>query len=138
MPRKSAEALAIKPDVTGRRPRLKPPAGLDVAAREVFNALVNATDSQHFTNSDLPLLTEYAAACALAREASGHIAEHGAVSDGRVNPWLQVMEKANRAMVALSMRLRLSPQSRYDQRQAFRNSRSEKPIPKIDWSNDDE
>jgi chaperonin subunit len=38
----------------------------------------------------------------------------GAVIDGKPSPWITVQEKAVRAMVALSMRLRLSPQSRID------------------------
>ena len=31
---------------------------------------------------------------------------------GRPNPWLTVAEKCDRALVALSMRLRISPQAR--------------------------
>jgi hypothetical protein len=33
-------------------------------------------------------------------------------SGGRPSPWLTVAEKTNRAVVALSLRLRLSPQAR--------------------------
>ena len=35
---------------------------------------------------------------------------------GRANPWLVMFEKAHRSSVALSMRLRLSPQSRLDRK----------------------
>ncbi len=34
--------------------------------------------------------------------------------DGKASPWLMVQEKSVRALTALSMRLRLSPQSRID------------------------
>jgi hypothetical protein len=40
----------------------------------------------------------------------------GAVVDGKPSPWLVVLEKCQRAMVALSMRLRLSPQARSPRR----------------------
>jgi hypothetical protein len=55
---------------------------------------------------------QYAQAIALADEASSHMRAEGAVVGGKVSPWLTVQEKAQRAIVALSMRLRLSPQAR--------------------------
>ena len=42
------------------------------------------------------------------------------VIDGKTNPWLVVQEKAQRAMVALSARLRLAPQSRMESKVAVR------------------
>jgi phage terminase small subunit len=47
--------------------------------------------------------------------------EHGAVVNGKVSPWITVQEKAQRAMVALSMRLRLSPQARREKAQLPRH-----------------
>jgi phage terminase small subunit len=38
--------------------------------------------------------------------------EQGAIVNGKPNPWLVSKEKAHREMVALSLRLRLSPQGR--------------------------
>ena len=52
---------------------------------------------------------------ALAEKAAAELRKHGAVSkDGKPNGWLVVQEKSVRALVSLSMRLRLSPQSRID------------------------
>ena len=68
----------------------------------------------HFVPSDLPLLVRYVEALALADEAAEQLHAEGAVVDGKPSPWLVVLEKCQRAVVALSMRLRLSPQSRLD------------------------
>jgi hypothetical protein len=40
--------------------------------------------------------------------------EQGDVVDGRMNPWNIVLDKSVRAATALSARLRLAPQSRYE------------------------
>lgn len=101
-----------------RNARLDPPKGLSKAATTVFRAIVAATDPAHFTKSDLPLLTQYAGACAMAAEAQQHLDADGAVVGGRASPWLIVQEKSVRAMTALSLRLRLSPQSRLDRKTA--------------------
>lgn len=122
MPRKSAAALTVVPvNVTGRA-RLRAPAGLSEAVREIFVELVTANDVGHFSRSDVPLLVEYATAIAQARRAAEGMEKEGPVVRGRSSPWLVVQEKATRAMVALSMRLRLSPQSRFDARAASRSA----------------
>jgi hypothetical protein len=69
------------------------------------------------------LLCRYVEAAVLGEQAA-HELRHGAVIDGKVNPWLVVSEKCVRAMVALSMRLRISPQSR----QAANSTRPVKPL----------
>jgi hypothetical protein len=46
---------------------------------------------------------------------------------GKANPWIVVQEKAQRAMVALSARLRLSPQTRFDRLVAATTSRYQGP-----------
>ena len=51
---------------------------------------------------------------ALADQAASALRQHGAVIDGRASPWIVVQEKCVRGLVALSMRLRLSPQARID------------------------
>jgi hypothetical protein len=48
----------------------------------------------------------------LAGRAAAALEREGAVIGGRPNPWLVVAEKCDRALVALSMRLRISPQAR--------------------------
>jgi len=51
-------------------------------------------------------------ACAEADEAATHLREEGRIIDGKVSPWRAVLTCAEKSMVALSHRLRLSPQGR--------------------------
>jgi phage terminase small subunit len=116
------------------RARLKPPRNLSVGAAEVFKATVKAVDPDHFSEVDVPLLEQYAVAADLARQAQHHIDENGAVIAGKANSWLVIQEKSVRSLVALSARLRLCPQSRFDRLVAGANSR---PQPQ-DFEDDDE
>ncbi|HEX9072974.1 MAG TPA: P27 family phage terminase small subunit [Pseudolabrys sp.] len=113
--RKSTAELSVIA-VDGKPPRLEPPASLSEAERIIFTALVASCDARHFQASDLPLLVRYCEACALADLAAAELRRDGAVVKGKASPWIVIQEKAVRAMVALSMRLRLSPQSRTDPR----------------------
>lgn len=108
--------------ITGRS-RIKPPPHLSAAARAVFDALVTAVAPDHFTAADVPLLAEYATAAATAQLAASKLDAEGYVVGGRANPWLVVQEKAQRALVALSARLRVCPQSRFDRLKAGTASR---------------
>ena len=94
-------------------PRLSPPTSLSEPERALFIAIVSACDSDHFREPDLPLLARFCEAAILAEHAALEL-RHGAVVDGKASPWIVVQEKCIRALVALSMRLRLSPQSRID------------------------
>ncbi len=82
------------------------------AERKVFVTIVAACKPTHFQTSDVPLLCRYVEACVLAEQAGNHLRDEGAVVNGKASPWLVVQEKSVRAMTALSMRLRLSPQAR--------------------------
>jgi len=82
--------------------------------------IVASCDAAHFAGSDLPLLCQYVETIALAELAAAHLRDHGPVIGDRPSPWLTVHEKAVRGVVALSMRLRLSPQSRLDPKTAGR------------------
>jgi phage terminase small subunit len=117
MPRKSIAALAFKPHASAR---LAPRSGLSSEVRLIFVELVGRMPPDHFRETDAPLIEQYAQSIALARQAYANLTEEGSVVAGRANPWLIVLEKAHRSSVALSMRLRLSPQSRMD-RKAVRN-----------------
>jgi len=110
MPRKSAAALTVVA-VDGRASRLRPPPTLSEPERKVFGDIVSACNPGHFHACDLPLLARYCEAAALGDLAAVELRK-GAVIDGNPSPWIVVQEKAVRAMVALSMRLRLSPQAR--------------------------
>jgi phage terminase small subunit len=125
--RKSAAALSViavedKPD------RLLPPASLSDAERTVFVDLVTACDPKHFRPSDLPLLCRYCEAVVLAERSALEL-RLGAVVAGKPSPWITIQEKAVRAMVALSMRLRLSPQSRIDPKTLGRQQAYTGPMP---------
>jgi hypothetical protein len=59
------------------------------------------------------LLCRYVESDALAERAAKELRKNPVV-DGKASAWLAVQEKSVRALVSLSMRLRLSPQSRID------------------------
>ena len=109
MPRKSAAAKIVSFDT--RASRLRPPANLPLPERELFASLVASSSPQHFQPSDMPLLTQYVANVVLNERAHDELRSAPLVG-GRPSPWLAVAEKTNRAVVALSLRLRLSPQAR--------------------------
>jgi phage terminase small subunit len=88
-----------------------PPPNLIAAEREAFCEIA-ACDPRHFALSDLPLLASYAHAVVMEERAARALRESGDVVNGKASPWLTVWEKAHRAMVSLSLRLRLSPQGR--------------------------
>ena len=129
MPRKSAAAL-LAPSFDGSPPKLKPPTSLSLPERELFNALIDAVDRKHFRSSDLPLLCRYVEAAVLAEQAAKELREHGAVIDGRASPWLVVQEKSVRTLNSLSLRLKLSPQSRLSNRAMGR----QKPVGPKPWA----
>ena len=107
-------------------PPLRPPApapaepdGLSDRERQIFTDLVRACDAEHFAESDVPLLVAYCQAVAQHERAVEALRREGDViktATGRlcISPWITVQEKSSREMVALSMRLRLSPQARYE------------------------
>jgi P27 family predicted phage terminase small subunit len=96
----------------GSPQRLRPPDDLSPAEKEIFADIVGAVDPKHFAASDLPLLTSYCVAINQEREANRHLRTEGYIIDGKPSPWVVVQEKSHRMMTALSMRLRLAPQSR--------------------------
>lgn len=111
MPRTSAAAQLTAPLVAGSS-WLQPPASLSDQERPLFVDIVTAHDPKHFIASDLPLLCRYVEAAVLADQAAAELRMAGAVIDGKPSPWLTVQEKCTRALVLLSLRLRLSPQAR--------------------------
>jgi phage terminase small subunit len=110
LPRKSAAALAITPPAP-RATRLRPPPSLAEPEASLFREIVANCAADHFRRSDLPLLCRYCEASILAERAAQQLRE-APVIDGKPSPWLPLREKATREMIALSMRLRLSPQAR--------------------------
>jgi phage terminase small subunit len=98
--------------IQGSPQRLRPPDDLSPAERQIFTDIVSAVDPRHFAPSDLPLLVSYVAAIDQERTAHRHLCAEGCIIKGRPSPWVVVQEKSHRMMTALSMRLRLAPQSR--------------------------
>jgi hypothetical protein len=94
---------------------------------------MSGCDSNHFRQTDVPLLARYCEAAVLAEKAALEL-RSGAVADGKPSPWIVVQEKSVRAMVALSMRLRLSPQSRTDPKTLARQQQYSGPRP---WETDE-
>jgi phage terminase small subunit len=123
MPRKSASELDVVPiDAKRSRPRLAPSMGAPAAVVEIFREILTSAPADHFKVGDAPLVEAYAQAIALARQSAQELAANGPVIGGRPSPWIHCQEKAHRAIAALSMRLRLSPQHRADSRSAGRKA----------------
>jgi hypothetical protein len=91
----------------------------------MFRRIVRAVDDDHFRTVDLPLLVQYAVACAQADEASERLAADGCVIDGKASAWLQVQEKSMRSAAVLATKLRVAPLSRMDRKTAGANTRSD-------------
>ncbi len=121
MPRRSMADLLI-PRVDGRPSRLLAPPSLKRPARAVFEQIVAASQPEHFLQSDLPLLVRYCEAVVLAAQASHNLAREP-VQGAKINPWLIVLEKADRALATLALRLRICPQSRQDPRTTARQAK---------------
>ena len=112
MPRRSRADLNVVPLKQSASVRLQPPRTLADAEKELFLSIVGSCDVDHFRASHLPLLTAYCQASILAEEAAARLVSEGPVSFGKINAWAVIQEKAIRSLLGLSMRLRLSPQSR--------------------------
>jgi hypothetical protein len=105
--------------------RLEMPAGLSKEVAEVFDFMVRYQSPDHFAMTDTPILVEYCRATVLANQAAAALGVDGPITPmGKASPWLVVQEKAQRALVALSARLRLCPQSRFDRLKAGTSART--------------
>jgi hypothetical protein len=98
--------------------RVAPPTALDEVEREHFLALVNNCPATQFQPQDLPLMVRWAELSAIAERAAGELRTRDLVTidpkTGRevLSPWFAIHERATKGLVALSMRLRISPQGR--------------------------
>jgi phage terminase small subunit len=110
--RRSQADLNFPIPVSGAPQRLQPPDHLTQPERQAFAAIVASVDPKHFHPSDLPLLASYAIAIVQEQQAVAHLRAEGCVINNKPSPWIVIQEKAHRMMVALSRRLRLSPQGR--------------------------
>jgi P27 family predicted phage terminase small subunit len=108
--RSAADLTVVRP--AGGFTRLRPPSDLGKDEQAVWRTIVLTCHEKHFEPSDAPLLVRYCENVVLARRAAAALTAESPVIAGRTNPWLTVAEKCDRALVALSMRLRISPQAR--------------------------
>jgi phage terminase small subunit len=101
MPRQStADRAVIRPE--GGFDRLRPPKDLGKEESAVWREIVLTCDSKHFQASDAPLLVRYCQAAVLSQQAVAALDREGAIVAGRPNPWINILEKCDKAMVALS------------------------------------
>lgn len=115
MPRRSAASLAVSPPrVDGRRGRLPAPDDLGEAQRAVWRLIVRSASAGHFRESDVPLLRSFCQSTVLADRAAVELQGGPVTAQGKVSPWLAVLEKAHRSQAVLAVRLRLCPSSRAD------------------------
>ena len=110
--RKSATSFATI-NVDGSPDRLQPPDHLSADEQRRFVEIVSTCEARHFRPSDATLLCRFVEADALAERAAKELRKHPVV-DGKASAWLAVQEKSVRALVLLSVRLRLGPMSRID------------------------
>jgi terminase small subunit-like protein len=113
MPRRSAASLDVAAPSFGEK-RIAPRRGAPAEVAAVFKELVTSVPANHFRPADRDLLEQFAQAVVLARQAYVELEEAGPVINGRASPWLTALEKAHRSTAALSVRLRLGPQTRLD------------------------
>ena len=111
--------------------RPSPPRGMSVAARKLWNEIIQREKSSHFKAGDLPLLRMYCEAEAMNLRATAAILEQGEVlvitkaeisADGktvvhkvtssRTNPWVEVFKTSCHSASQLATKLRLCRNAR--------------------------
>ena len=142
MPRISSAALATpQPLSHGHSKRLSPPADLDPAATVVWRRIVAACAAGHFSLADSELLRAYCEAAVLSQEAFATMQHEGRVIDGKVSPWMPLLEKSTRALSALAPRLRLGPSARTDPKTTARQLNNRGPASiydRLGWNDHEE
>jgi len=111
MPRQAANAAQTFSPTGTTRPVLKPPPDLDALEREVFADIVLGVPVNHFLPGDTALIAHLARTIVLTRTAFGEMRAAGYVSDGKVSPWLQILQHAAKEMRSTARMLSLSPAS---------------------------
>jgi phage terminase small subunit len=134
--RKSQAELNVVVAMPTGKQRLRPPPDLSAEEKAAFSAIVSSIDADHFIPSDLPLLSSYATAIVQERNAISHLKDEGYVVNGKPSPWVVIQEKAHRQMVALTLRLRLSPQGRG--RNKVKSERTMNAYDRLELENDDD
>lgn len=114
MPRQPAANKAFTATPVAR-PMLRPPPDLDQLEREEFASIILGVPANHFIPADTPLIAHLARHIVLARVAFGEMKAAGHVADGKVSPWLTILQHAAKEMRATARMLLLSPASYREQ-----------------------
>jgi hypothetical protein len=109
MLRKAAAAAPYMP--TPARPVLRPPVDLDAIEREAFADIVLTAPVGHLLSCDVPWIAHLARSVVLARVAFGEMKAVGHVVDGKVSPWLNILQHASKEMRSTARLLSLTPAS---------------------------
>lgn len=124
--RPSSAALATVPRLASDR--LQPPAHLDEAEAVEWRAIVDSLPADFFRPGDIPLLSEFVIASAMAKWAKTIIKAEGAiVDDGRrqwAHPAVTIQQMQRTAMAHMAVKLRLCPSSRYTEKSAQTKTKS--------------
>jgi hypothetical protein len=90
--------------------RIEPTRKLSALENQVWVRVITAWPPDHFISSDAELLTQYCAVCEVFESAR---------AEGDVS----AMDKAGRLCIAYARSLRITPQSRYDEKTAARQGK---------------
>jgi hypothetical protein len=128
MPRKSSASLAlVRPDPIESLPR--PSADAPGEIVRLFADIIAKVPRGHFKPADGILLEQYCQATVLAQTAYAELAKTGPVTaDGKVSPWVGILEKQHRSAAVLAGKLRLAPAARMSSRSVGRASGSRPSI----------
>jgi hypothetical protein len=111
--RQSYATIDVTPFGPEGRPR--PPKSLGELEKRAFLDLISKVPAGQFRASDISLICRWAEVTVMAEQAAGELAAGGMVTaDGKVSPWFAIHERCTKSLVALALRLRLSPQARAD------------------------
>lgn len=129
--RKSASALAVIPDLSGRLPLLIPPATLTAAELATWRTTVDGTPRGWFQREQVPLLVEYCAHVAeAARLRQAARADDLDLATFATLSGLALRESA--LALAFARSLRLTTQSRMASSSAARRADGSRSV-EIDW-----
>ncbi len=109
--RKSAASLSIVALESVRRPP-KPPAGLSVAAADLWTSNTSSLPADFFRPGDLPLLEAYCIAADRKRWIDAEILKDGIVVEGAPHPGLRMSRDEAGLLATLAVKLRLCQSSR--------------------------
>lgn len=107
---KPAAGLAVVPP-NGQLSAKGLPGGSEEHA--IVRSLIADAEPHHFRSTDYPLLSEYADAIVASARAAAALRREGAVIEGvKRGQWMREKDRARKAVLQISARLRLSPMAR--------------------------